>query len=173
MNIELFWSLIEEARQQSEANIEKELELLAQALSSFSLGDIQEFDRIVWTMMARAYRADLWEAASLVAFGCTDDGFHDFRGWLIAQGQVIFEKVLEDPENLAEIVDKQHRDSIYDGRTTSIAAEVYEQKTGQEITESGYSEEIELGRPLIPYNERSAKYPRIRAKLGDWADDDF
>jgi hypothetical protein len=175
MNVEMFWSLIEDARQQSEANIEKELELLAQALFPLSLDDIQEFDRILWTMMARAYRADLWEAASLVAFGCTDDGFHDFRDWLIAQGQIIFEKALEDPENLAEIVDKQHRDSIYDGRFTSIAAKVYEQKTGQEIPESGYREKVELERPLASDDESAAKYPRIIAKLGAWwvSDEDF
>jgi hypothetical protein len=173
MNVEMFWSLIEESRQQSEANKNKQLEWLTQALLPLPLEDIQEFDRILWMMMARAYRADLWEAADLIACGCTDDGFVRFQGWLISQGETIYENVLDDPDNLADIVDKRQRLHIYSGRMTSIAQEVYEQKTGQEIPESGYREKVELERPLASDDETPAKYPRIWAKLGDCTDDDF
>jgi hypothetical protein len=125
-------------------------------------------------MYARAYRADLWEAVSLAACGCTDDGFREFKGWLIAQGKTIYETVLYDPDNLADIVDRNQRFNIFHGRMTSIAQEAYEQKTGQEeIPESGYSETPDLGRPLIPHNERPSKYPRIMAKLGECNDEDF
>lgn len=174
MNTEKFWSMIEEARQQSRREIETQLELLKGALADLSKESIQEFDRILWMMMARAYRADLWEAASLVACGCSDDGFHEFQGWLIAQGQAIYESVLENPENLSDFVDKKQRFNIFEGRMTSIAEEAYESKTGQLIPESGYREKVTLvGRPLTPENERGAKFPRIVAKFGSCDDENF
>lgn len=174
MNTETFWSMIEAARQQSKGNIEIQHELLIDALSRLIPADIQEFDRILWMMMARAYRADLWEAASLIACGCTDDGFHEFQGWLIAQGQAIYEKVLDNPDNLSEIVDKKQRFNIFDGGMTSIADETYEQKTGEFLPESGYREKVVLvGGSLIPENERPAKFPRIIAKLGKCHDDEL
>ena len=169
MNIEIFWSMIEDSRQKSELNNEDQLGVLASSLSQLPPQSIEEFDRLLWMMMARAYRADLWEAASLAACGCTDDGFDDFRGWLIAQGKTTYERVLDDPDNLSDIVDKEERFNIFNG-LTAIAQGVYERKTGHEISVSGYGEEVDLDRPLIPYNERSAKYPRIMAKLGDCAD---
>src|SRR5262249_9692600 len=148
-----------DSRQRNNFNIEGQLEALAESLSQLSIEEIEEFDRLLWMMMAHAHRADLWEAASLVACGCTDDSFHEFRGWLITQGQTIYGQVLDDPENLSDIVGKEQRRNIFDDRITSVAQEAYERQTGQEIPESGYREKIALGRRLVPYNERPAKYP--------------
>lgn len=174
MNIETFWSMIDEARQLSRGNIEIQHESLIEALLQLSARDIQEFDRILWTMMARAYRADLWEAVALVACGCTDDGFHEFQGWLIAQGQTIYERVLVNPDNLSEIVDKKQRFNIFDGGMTSIADETHEQKTGEFLPETGYREKVILvGGSLIPEYERPAKFPQIMAKLGKCDDDEL
>ncbi len=165
MDIEAFWSLIEDARQKSNLNIEAQLKALFETLTQLSPENIQEFDRLLWTMMLRAYRADLWEAASLVSWGVSDDGFHEFRGWLITQGQAIYEKALDDPENLVEIIGTEGDFVIFDDRILSVVREAYERKTGQEIPESGYRGKAELDRRLIPHNERPAKYPHIMAKL--------
>ena len=39
--------------------------------------------------MGKAYIAEWWDVAFIMAsdWGCSDDGFKDFRAWLIAQGQ--------------------------------------------------------------------------------------
>ena len=167
MDIEKFWAVIQDTYQASNGNIGKQLELITEILTDLSAESIQEFDRLIWIMMARAYRANLWEAASVAACGCTDDGFHEFQGWLIAQGETIYEKVLDDPNYLADVVDKEQRYNIFNGRMTSIAQEAYERKTGQDIPETGYREKVKLGRPLLPGNERPSHYPRILAALGE------
>jgi hypothetical protein len=166
MDIEKFWSVIEDAHQASNGNLDKQLELLVELLSQLPAESIQEFDRLLWMIMARSYRADLWEAASVVACGCTDDGFHEFQGWLIAQGETIYEKVLDDPNNLANVVSKEQRFNIFNGRMTSIAQESYERKAGQDIPETGYRETVKLTRHLLPANERPTHYPLILAALG-------
>jgi hypothetical protein len=57
----------------------------------------------LWDLRAVSYRWDLWGAAYLLNGGCSDDGFEYFRGWLIAQGHEVFERVLEDPDVLADL----------------------------------------------------------------------
>ncbi|EKC76209.1 hypothetical protein LEA_04821 [human gut metagenome] len=36
-------------------------------------------------------------------YGCSDDGFIDFRAWLIAQGKEVYMNALRDPDTLADI----------------------------------------------------------------------
>jgi hypothetical protein len=173
MDIEKFWAVIEGARQASNGNLEKQVKLMIEALTHLSANEIQEFDRILWTMMARVYRADLWEAVLLVACICSDDNFHEFQGWLIAQGHTNFEKVLENPEYLADLVDKEHRFDIFDGRVTAIGEDAYELKTNQEIPESGYGEDVILvGGPLKTEEQIRQKFPYIIAKLGECDDNE-
>ncbi len=174
MNTEAFWSLIETAKESSAGNIDKQIELMIAALVDLSVEEIQQFDRILWSMMARVYRADIWEVVILAACLCSDDNFHEFQGWLIAQGRANFEKVLENPENLADIVDQEHRFDIFDGRVTSLGSEAYELKTGQEIPESGYREDVTLGRELLKTEEEMRqKFPYIVAKLGECDGDEI
>ncbi|MCA9905240.1 MAG: DUF4240 domain-containing protein [Anaerolineae bacterium] len=176
MDTAKFWSMIEESRQKSGGNIDKQLEILVEDLSRLPTKSILGFERSLWAMMTRAYRADVWDSVRLVACGCSDDGFHDFQGWLIAQGQVIYEEILADPQALADRVDKIQRFNIFHGRMTSTAEEAYEQKTGELIPESEYEyreQAVLVGGPLTPEPELPAKYPRIVAKLGKCDDVDW
>ncbi len=175
MDTETFWSMIEGAHKQSVANPEKQQwELLVDALCELSLDDIQEFDRIFWSMMAQAHRTDVWDAAWLVACGCGDDAFEDFLNWLIAQGRIIYEQVLEDPQNLAEFVDKEQRFDIFEGWMSSVGSIAYERKTQQPIPKSGYSEKpVLVGGSLTSELELPNKYPRIIDKIGGCDDEDL
>src|SRR5215813_640854 len=109
MDVDTFWSLIENAHEASGGDTGKQAELLTQVLSQFSEQELIEFDRIVYEMMWRSYQADLWEAAWVIGCGCSDDGFFDFRGWLIAQGKHVFEEAIRDPETVAEVVEANRR----------------------------------------------------------------
>ncbi len=46
--------------------------------------------------LALAYHWDLWALAYMAQGGCSDDGFRDFRAWLILQGKELFEAALQD-----------------------------------------------------------------------------
>ena len=181
MNTDTFWTLIENAqRKQEDGWIELDHENLIESLIQLSAEDIQEFDHIFWRMKAKAYHADVWDAAFLVACGCGDDAFGDFRDWLIRQGQEIYEAVLSDPDNLADIVPRNHRFDLYDVRLPErditimhVAKVAYELKMGQPIPEYGYAEvPILMGENLSTEEEIPAKFPRIMEKLGECADDE-
>jgi hypothetical protein len=49
-----------------------------------------------------SYRWDLWGAAYQINRGCSDDSFDYFRGWLMAQGQTVWESAVADPDTLAD-----------------------------------------------------------------------
>ena len=51
----------------------------------------------------RAYRWDSWAAAYSIGSGCSDDGFTDFRYFLISMGREVFERALADPESLLSV----------------------------------------------------------------------
>jgi hypothetical protein len=79
----------------------RQLELLTRALKTLPDDGIREFIRLFQELRERAYRWDLWDAAFIIQSGCSDDGFMDFRNWLISMGRTVFENALLDPETLA------------------------------------------------------------------------
>src|ERR1041384_7881279 len=112
-----FWKLIEDAqRKDVDGWIELDHNALIDSLAQFPAEDIQEFSRLLFRTKANAYRADLWDAAILVECICSDDSFDDVQNWLIVQGREIYEKVLSDPDNLADIVPRKHRFDLGDVR---------------------------------------------------------
>ncbi len=167
MHTTTFWTLIETAREGSGGEMDKQLALLTEALSKHPEEEIVDFQRLLFEMWFRAYRADLWEAADVIACGCSDSGFHSFRAWLVAQGRTIFEKALEEPQTLAVVVDAQHRRDVLDGRLMSVPDRAYELRTGQETPFVVYGPPPELVGELGEEEERPARFPRLTAKLGD------
>ena len=69
--------------------------------------EILDFQAIWDDARDRAYRWDVWAAAYLINAGCSDDGFIDFRCWLIVQGREVFAAAVADPDTLAAVVDPE------------------------------------------------------------------
>ncbi|GAA3655576.1 hypothetical protein GCM10022224_018410 [Nonomuraea antimicrobica] len=105
MDIAQFWMLIERARDQvPDADDDQAVASTATALlSARPAAEIVAAQQAFWDVMAASYRAPLWGAAYLINGGCSDDGFDYFRGWLVTQGREVFERVVADPDTLAEL----------------------------------------------------------------------
>ncbi len=109
-------------------NAEKDLRKRLNKLSPEKIAQFQEhFDH----EMDRAFSWDLWGAAYIMEGGCSDDGFIDFRYGLISRGRDCFEAALENPDVLAERIKQD--ETVSDESFGYVAAEVYEEKTGDEI----------------------------------------
>lgn len=72
-------------------------------LMEFSATDIARWHQIKEEYMAMAYRNDLWAACAATGTHYSDDGFIDFRSWLISKGREVYMQVIKDPDSLAEI----------------------------------------------------------------------
>ena len=173
-----FWRIIESAHTAAKGKPERQLKLIEKELSKLSPEEILEFQRIFWQQHRISYRADLWGAAYIMNGGCSDDGFDYFRGWLIAQGKDVFEKALQDPDSLADILGDDPEQDVYDLEDMlSVGLEPWQKKTKLDLED--FYNHLGKGEPLPKLgkskwsdgegdiDERKGKklYPKLWAKF--------
>jgi hypothetical protein len=105
MSEENFWDLIQKAKEASLVKEERTANLV-QLLAHYDADSIKKFAAMFEKMMAKSYSNDLWGVAYIVMGGCGDDDFEGFRSWLISEGHDSFCRVVNDPDALADIVDR-------------------------------------------------------------------
>jgi hypothetical protein len=94
--------------------------------------------------LAESYRTDLWGAAYLINGGCSGDGFEYFRGWLLVQGRAVYERVVADPDALADLPAIQAaaaagRDDIECEPALGIASDAHQAATGAELPPGAFT----------------------------------
>ena len=178
MDVEQFWKLIEQTHQNSHGAPRKQAELLVDELAKLPEAEILLYQSILDDLMDKVYIAELWDLAFIMAsgWGCSDDGFMDFRAWLIGQGQHVFEKALSDPESLVDIVEfgqeTQWEALLY------VAAEAYERSTHKDM-ETMPSTRRDKPRPelkgILAKDEDKilARFPKAAAKFWKERPDDY
>ncbi len=170
-----FWTMIAQGRECCGKNAYKLAQWLEDRLIEMGPEQALNFDYIAHCYRAMAYKYGLWNAASIMCNGCTDDGFTDFRGWLIAQGREVYMAALKDPDSLAEV---PAGGDYYCETLCYVGSYAYEQLTGRIIDEEfdpdvscAVSEkikpDIEYGDGIdYPYtwSETAAYLPKLCAK---------
>jgi hypothetical protein len=139
MDAQLFWELIDAAHCQVPDPADGEA-VAAQAVTLLSArphGEILAADQVLRGLRAESYRNPLWAAAYVINGGCSDDGFEYFRGWLIVQGREMYERIVADPDALADLPVIRDRaparwpveceDTLY------IASRAYRAAAGEEL----------------------------------------
>jgi hypothetical protein len=129
MHEDKFWSIIDNSRNRSGGNYEKQCQLLTQLLKAEPRDDLIKFSNAFVTLQNEAYDWKLWAAAYIINGGCSDDCFSDFRSWLIGQGKTAFENAVKDPETLLQL---QIEPDNWEGLQYA-AMEAYQAKTGKEM----------------------------------------
>lgn len=99
-DLDWFWAIVDGTVDDDE---ERQLDLLESALRALSDQDLVDFLGLYSDVWFRMYSYRLWAAAYVLNGGCSDDGFMDFRAWLISHGRAVAEKALADPDSLADI----------------------------------------------------------------------
>ena len=170
-----FWALIDQAKEQCGQDMDASTQWLVDRLVEMGPEQALNFDNIVHGYRDLAYKYGLWSAASILCGGCTDDGFIDFRGWLIAQGREVYMAALKNPDSLADI-------PAYGGccfeSLSYVGDHAYEKLTGHDsytrFDRSAYQKLVaELKKDIVygegidyPYtwSETAAYLPRLCAK---------
>jgi hypothetical protein len=154
-----FWELVESARAEVDdtvADPDGVADSLTKALGQLAVEEIAGFGVELERLQADSYRQDLWGAAYLINSGASDDGFDYFRGWLVAQGQEVWDAALADADSLADVVDEDLSEEFegFNGEgMLSVALNAYESATG---SDKGYWEAVEeagIDTPDVPMGE--------------------
>lgn len=127
-----FWKIMDTSRSHANGDLDRQLELLHRELNKYDPDEIVSFARIFDEYWVRAYTHDLWGAAYIIGGGCSDDGFMDFRGWLISKGEAVYEAAMRNPETLVAVVTEEDGDGQFEGFHYA-AWKAWEQKTGNDM----------------------------------------
>lgn len=103
MTDEAFWLLIERAAEQA-GDRDEQAEWLAEELTRLPVEQIVGFQIKLSAHRLRADTWDMWAAARVIMDGfCSDDSFWYFQLWLLALGRHTFDRVVAEPDLLAEV----------------------------------------------------------------------
>jgi hypothetical protein len=125
MGPKLFWDLLAHACEPGEEEVWHDR--LVEELAHLPPEDILAFARRFDSFLDAAYTFDLWGAAWLINSGCSDDGFSDFRNWLVGMGHQVYEAALANPDSLADVVSP---DEVYAAGISGAPGTAWEQVTG-------------------------------------------
>ncbi len=128
MDDKRFWTIVESGGRKALANQKLQLAAIRKELRKLSPADIIAFDQAFTKKRNAAYTWDLWGAAYLINGGCSDDGFHYFRAWLISRGRAAYEAAVKNPDSLAGITDSECDEYEFE-ELGYLPMEVYEEST--------------------------------------------
>ena len=175
MPSDYFWALIEKTLP-FKNNQAKQADALHQALVALPPADIEAFDIAYRTEIIRSYSWGLWGAAYVIHGGASDDAFHYFREWLIAQGRATFEQALADPDSLADLIPKDAPEVGVFGLEFeafgSVAADAWCKVTGKDDRDFAKGGPAFPEEPTgTPFEDDEAylakRYPKLWARFGD------
>jgi hypothetical protein len=136
-----FWQLIDRARAASSAPDAVDADEIAmravELLAQLPAEEILDAHRLLRDRLAASYTAPLWAAGYLVNGGCSDDGFEYFRGWLLLQGEEVFERAMANPDSPADVTVVQAAArtgwELECETTLGLTRAAYEQATGEAL----------------------------------------
>ena len=115
-----FWEIMD--RVGSPEELQRELEQLPDS----ELADFEVEHQRAWVT---AYDWGLWGAAFVIAGGCSDDSFMDFRSYLLSLGRAVYEAALADPDSLADVEDLDDGEGWEDWSSPTLV--LVEARTGK------------------------------------------
>ena len=160
MDIIHFWQLIGETKRQSEGNCDLQTELLQFELKQLSVEEIVMFWDFFLMFEDLCDRADFRIAYYLLSGSDSDDGFTDFRAWVISRGVEVYSRALKNVETLADI-HLMPGEMVECEQFGYAALYAYEEKTGEEMPERlRFSSEVNWDEEYL-----QQKFPRLWAKF--------
>lgn len=178
MNKNKFWELIDNIKEICKDDIRKMALELEERLNTYSVEEVQKFCGIYNTYHSALDKPGIVSIAYRMNHEMlTDDGFIDFRNWLIAQGKEVYMRTMQNPEILAEKAGETI-DGWYEFEEFGYAGtKVIEHKTGDyrkahvKLPEEEQAEilsEIRLGEfvnKIIDIDEMQMLFPKFTTKF--------
>jgi hypothetical protein len=139
MSTDQFWQIIEATHAPTR---DEQLELFRRELLRLTPQELIHFERIFAGLTSAAYSWELWLVAWLCQGGmCSDDGFSDFRCWLISRGRAIYEAALHDADALV-VEMRQTEDPEFES-FGYVASQTYRTMTGASFPDLGLERQKE------------------------------
>ncbi|MEM7343883.1 MAG: DUF4240 domain-containing protein [Chloroflexota bacterium] len=150
MNEAAFWEIIKESLAHTKVGADEQYEWIYQKLTILTVEEIIEFENQLNSLKSKACRFSILMANFVIQSYISDDGFENFRLWLIANGEISFYQALKDPDKIADFCQIHNPIEEITGEGLLFVAEkAYQQVTG----EGDFFERVEvISEPKIVEN---------------------
>jgi hypothetical protein len=125
-----FWKLISDAIAATRGNLDAFEKTLTRDLSKRTHEEIREFSRQFCELLEETCNWDVYGAATAIGCG-SEDGFMDFRRWIVFQGRQQFTRILADPDYLGTY--DRDSDPVEHWYSEFHPGEVYSKVTGRNL----------------------------------------
>jgi len=125
-----FWSMISDAMAATHGNLDAFEKTLTKDLTQRTHQEIREFSRQFCELLEETCNWDVYGAATAIGCG-SEDGFLDFRRWIVFQGRRQFVRILADPDYLGSYDRKS--DPVEHWYSEFHPGEAYEKVTGRNL----------------------------------------
>ncbi|GLY01492.1 MULTISPECIES: DUF4240 domain-containing protein [Actinoplanes] len=137
MRTDDFWAVIDRATEQRPASPAEVAERAVADLAARAPEEIVAWGRHLDKVLVASGTEDLWAAAYLINGGCTEEGFDNFRGWLVAHGRKAVAASVKSPDVLAgmpAVRAAADTGAVFEAEEVlSIAARAHQEATGEPL----------------------------------------
>lgn len=173
MEITEYWEFLDDVLAEADDELDGDavLDTYATFLADLPPDELADISRLVKGLDARATTWPMLGACAVLLGTSGDAEFEDFRGWLISRGRDTFEKVVADPDALAEFVEPGSEDTYQIEGWVSASDEAYVAITDEEPEEPDVEYPVVLSdrdpNALDTDDEEmlAARYPALAASL--------
>jgi hypothetical protein len=180
VDVDGFWALVGRSAEGIDVSdpvtaTEAQIEALRQLLEALPDPELLAFQQWLHKQTARANDWRLWAAGYLAAGGMSDDAFDYFRLWLVLQGRSAFDRLLADPDSLADLRWDPDGEAFEVSETLGyLVAEILEDRglDASDTLVTGTADGEPAGTPFDEDDEDglAAAFPRLSSRVEDHAE---
>jgi hypothetical protein len=147
---------------------ERHVRALEQLLAGLPDDDLLAFQSHLDALREQACDWGVWGAGYVACGGLGDDAFTDFRTWLVSQGRAAYERVLADPDALADVLPPDLDDRLADAELWGyVALDVWDARRPDEMSRPSFGGGAAPRGVPFPEDDDAAlarRYPRLHAR---------
>ena len=131
LNEEQFWAIVDNSLKMTQDQEQQE-QFLVSEITKLSHHEMIGFYLRNCYLLNETYTSEMWCAGHIMNTRCSDDGFEDFRCWVISRGKETYYKAKANPDYLInEFVEgcEAYEFELFG----YVAIEAFEQATGKEL----------------------------------------
>lgn len=163
-----FWDTIERARARCADRANRMCDALRHELESRMPSDVAAFANDLAETLAEADTWELRAAARILRDADNDDDFLAFRGWLIANGESAYCRILDDVELLVELdLGLNPREECFLRDFVRVPHDVYEEMTGEAMLRPQDALPDDPSGVVWEARELPRRFPRLWARIVD------
>jgi hypothetical protein len=132
MDIRDFWTLVERTRAASDGTDAGHAALLEQSLAGLGKQACIDFENRLNELIAALCTFEVLAANFIIQSYLSDDGFMDFRAWLVAQGRARYEDAKRDVSSIAGWLEREAVDAMDGARFLMVGLDAYTALGGDE-----------------------------------------